>query len=57
MNLDDAVLNATYTFPSALQSAERLSENRPSPEINDDKRTFTDHYGPFDVHVYQIIAE
>lgn len=57
VNLDDAVLSATYTFPSALQSAQRLFENRPSAETNDDKKTFTDHYEPFDVHVYRIVAE
>ena len=57
VNLDDAVLSATYTFTSALESAQCLFENRPPLEGSDDKKTFTDRYEPFDVHVYRVTAD
>lgn len=57
VNLDDAVLNATYTFPCTLQPVQRLFENHPSLDPSDDTTTFTDRYEPFDVHVYRVVAD
>ena len=53
VNLDDAVLNVTYTLPAGL-TVERLLENRPTVERGDDGKTFSDRYEPFDVHVYRV---
>jgi hypothetical protein len=54
VNLEDAVLAATYTFPPALQSVERLYENQLPIALDKDARTFTDTYEPFETHVYRV---
>ncbi len=54
VNLDDAVLDTTYSFPGGLTSAAPLFENREPIELDEGATTFKDVYEPFDVHVYHI---
>ena len=55
VNLDDAMLNVTYTFPNPLKDVQVLFENSrvisPQPSSIDH---FTLHYEPFETHVIQI---
>ena len=55
VNLDDAVLNAEYTFPAGLKSVEVLFENRQPFDVKAGQKTFSDVYEPFDVHVYHVL--
>jgi hypothetical protein len=54
VNVDDAVLSATFTVPISINGIEILQENRLGPDIAADRRTFTERFEPFDVHVYRI---
>jgi hypothetical protein len=54
VNVDDAVLSATVTGPGPIKGIEVLYENRVGPDIAADRRTFTEHFEPFDVHIYRI---
>ncbi len=54
VNLDDAVLNATYELAGGVTSVEPLFENRTPYELKPGGKQFTDLYEPFDVHVYRI---
>ena len=53
-NVDDAVLSATFTMPILINGIEVPFENRVGPDIAADRKTFTDRFEPFDVHVYRI---
>ncbi|MCC6443437.1 MAG: beta-galactosidase [Armatimonadetes bacterium] len=55
VNLDDAVLNATYRFPAGLKSAAPLFEERPALALEDRGKTFSDLYEPFETHIYRLI--
>jgi hypothetical protein len=52
VNVDDAVLEATVSIPTPIRSIEVLYENRTAPALEGSK--FSDHFEPFDVHVYRI---
>ncbi len=54
VNLEDCVLDATYTFPKALRSVERLYENQLPLALEKDANRFSDTYEPFETHVYRI---
>jgi hypothetical protein len=56
VNLDDAVLNATYEFPAGLKSVEPLFENRDPFKLEAGQKSFADRYEPFEAHVYRIRA-
>ena len=53
-NLDDAVLQVTYTLPTAVKGAELLFENQEPPQLSADGKSFTLTYEPFDTHVVRI---
>jgi hypothetical protein len=53
-NVDDAVLDATFEFPSALKSIEPQFDNRQPRTLNTARKMWADRYEPFDVHVYRI---
>ncbi len=55
VNLDDAVLDATYRFEDGLAMAAPLFENREALQLSEDSLEFSDVYEPFDVHVYRIM--
>lgn len=55
VNLDDAVMKATYEFPGGLKSVQPLFEERSAYELKADQKAFEDMYDPFEVHVYRII--
>jgi hypothetical protein len=48
------VLQATYTLPTAVKSAELLFENQEPPQLSADGKSFTLTYEPFDTHVVRI---
>jgi hypothetical protein len=54
VNLEDTVLDATYSFPRELQSVERLYENQLPLTLDQAAREFRDTYEPFEAHVYRI---
>jgi hypothetical protein len=54
VNVDDAVLDATFEFPIALKSVEPKFDNRSARLLNTARKVFADRYEPFDVHVYRI---
>jgi hypothetical protein len=54
VNLDDAVMKATFEFPAGFKSVEPLFEERPAFELKPGQKTFEDMYDPFEVHVYRI---
>ena len=54
VNVDDAVLQATFTFDHDLKSAATLFENEPAVVLAKDKRSFESRYEPFEVHVYRL---
>lgn len=53
-NLDDAVLQATYTLPTAVESAELAFENQLPLQLSNEGKSFTLTYEPFDTHVVRI---
>ena len=55
VNIDDAVMKATYEFPAGFKSAQPMFEERPALETKPDQKTFEDMYDPFEVHVYRIM--
>jgi len=54
VNLDDAVLKASYTFPRALSQVQVLYENRDPKELESESDTFDLVYEPFATHVVRI---
>jgi len=54
VNLEDVVLEATYSFPTRLQSVERLYENQLPMALEAAAKEFTDTYEPFETHLYRI---
>ena len=57
VNLDDAVMKATYEFPAGLASVQPMFENRLPYELEPGQTTFEDMYDPFEVHVYHITLQ
>lgn len=55
VNLDDAVLSATWRFPTALAKVQALFENQPALAIEQDKQSFTVRYEPFETHVLRVV--
>lgn len=54
VNLDEAILKASYTFASKISEAAVLFENRGPMTLTQDNHQFTDYYEPYDTHVYHI---
>jgi hypothetical protein len=54
VNMDDAVLKATYTMPSVVRSAELMFENQESCKLSTDGKSFAVAYDPFDSHVVRL---
>jgi len=54
VNLDDAVLETTYTFAQPVSEVEALFENQPVRKYETPQTTFAVHYEPYDVHVLRI---
>ena len=55
VNLDDAVLKTTFTFPKALQQTEVLYENQLPQTSGPDIKQFDLTYEPFAVHVVKVV--
>ena len=55
VNLVDAIFSTTFTFPAGFTAIAPLFENRDPLEIEPEQTSFTDHFEPFDVHVYHIM--
>src|SRR5439155_12212202 len=53
VNVDDAVLDATVTLASPIQSLQVMFENRAAPTVDTGGTRFGDRFDPFDVHVYR----
>ena len=54
VNLDDAVLNVTHTFPQGIERLEPLFENRHMHEFNPQTDSFAQTYDPFETHVFRV---
>ena len=54
VNLDAAVLRATWAFPRPLRHVQPLFENREPLELEVDEQKIFATYEPFEVHVYRI---
>ncbi len=54
VNLDDAVLFATFEFPGGLKAVAPRFENRKPYTIKPGQTRFEDRFEPFEVHVYRI---
>jgi hypothetical protein len=55
VNVDDAVMKATYEFPGGLKSVQRMFEEREPFDLKPGQTTFEDVYDPFEVHVYRVL--
>jgi hypothetical protein len=56
VNLDDAVLEATYRFAGGLKSAQTMFENQPPLALEKDQHWVKVHYEPFEAHVLELQA-
>lgn len=54
VNLDDAMLDVEYQFPSGLQEVAKLFDNSVPKNLNGEN-TFDVHYEPFETHIIRII--
>jgi hypothetical protein len=54
VNLDDAVLETTYTFPRDISQVEGMFENQPPQVFKKPQKSFAIHYEPYEVHVLRI---
>lgn len=54
VNLDDAVLKATFTFPATLTSVTTRFENQLPLSLPEDAKEFALTYEPFAVHVIEV---
>ena len=54
VNLDDAVMKATYEFPAGLKQVQPMFEEREPLELGEEQKSFADMYDPFEVHVYRV---
>lgn len=54
VNVDDAVLNVTYTFPKPLETLQLLFENRPPYQLEKEANSFTERYEPFATKVFLL---
>jgi hypothetical protein len=57
VNLDNAVLVATYRFDRALSRVEVMFENREDPKVKLDGMRFSEDYEPFETHIYRIVFQ
>jgi len=54
VNLDNAVVVATYSFDRTLSRAEAVFENREDPAVKLEGVRFAEDYEPFETHIYRI---
>jgi hypothetical protein len=54
VNVDEAVLKATYTFDNELSSVDPLFENRSALSLPAGSHSFTQSYDPFEAHILHI---
>jgi hypothetical protein len=54
VNMDDAVMKATWTFPKRLRHVVPLFENREPLQLRSGQKEIVAEYEPFDVHVFRI---
>lgn len=54
VNVDDALLKVTFTFPGKIQETSVLHENRQPATPGEDGRSFSLNYEPFDTHVVRV---
>lgn len=54
VNLDAAVVVATYHFDRDLKGVEAIFENREDPTVKCEGKSFVEDYEPFETHVYRI---
>lgn len=54
VNVDEAVIEATYTFDSELASVEPLFENRSALNLPAGTHSFSQSYDPFEAHIFHI---
>ena len=54
VNVDEAQLEATYTFDSGLATVEPLFENRSALNLATGTHSFTQSYDPFEAHILHI---
>jgi hypothetical protein len=54
VNLDNAIVVATYDFNRALRSVAALFENREDPAVACEGKRFVEDYEPFETHIYRI---
>jgi hypothetical protein len=55
VNLDNAVLKATFTFERLLNRIHVLFENRDPQDVASGQKMVTEEYEPFDVHVFRLV--
>jgi len=54
VNLDNAIVVATYNFNRDLSSVAALFENREDPAVKCKGKSFVEDYEPFETHIYRI---
>jgi len=54
VNVDEAVIEAIYTFDSELASVEPLFENRLALNLTAGSHSFSQNYDPFEAHIFHI---
>jgi hypothetical protein len=54
VNLDNAVIEAAYSFDRALTQVKAMFENREDPMVKIEKMCFVEDYEPFETHIYRI---
>lgn len=57
VNVDDAVIKATFEFAGGLGAVQPMFEERQALELEPGQETFTDMYDPFEVHVYRLALQ
>ncbi len=55
VNLDDAVLNVSYTFPAPLREVGAMFENQLPRKFDPPAKNLSVHYEPFETHVMRVI--
>ncbi|MAE66785.1 MAG: hypothetical protein CMJ18_21155 [Phycisphaeraceae bacterium] len=54
VNLENRVLTVRFRFGKKLERARPMFENRQDLELDEDGKSFTEDYEPFDVHVFRL---
>ena len=54
VNLDNAIMKATYSFEKPLTGVEAMFENREDAAVEFEADCFKEDYEPFEVHVYRL---